>query len=80
MGRRQVVHVNMLSFAHIMNHEATKPLSMTACASVRECKLPSAPGEVPVKAFSDRGSTPLASTKWNAYSILDSHFRTGQIL
>jgi hypothetical protein len=53
----------MLSFAHIMNHEATESLSMTACAGARKCKLPSAPGEVPVEVLSDRGSIPLISTK-----------------
>ena len=62
MGRRQVVNVYMLSFAHIMNHEATKPVRVTVLAQTRECKSPSAPGEVFVKAFSDRGSTPLIST------------------
>lgn len=35
---------------------------MTAYVRARECKEPSAPGEVPVKAFSDGGSTPPAST------------------
>ncbi len=68
MGRRRVVNVHMLSFAHIMNHEATKSLSMTACAGARECKLPSAPGEVSVKVLSDRGSTPLISTIRTAFS------------
>ena len=63
MGRRQVVNVHMLSFAHIMNHEATKPVRVTVFAQARECKAPSAPGEVFVKALSDRGSTPLISTK-----------------
>ncbi len=63
MGRRQVVNVHMLSFAHIMNYEATKPVRVTALAQARERKSPSAPGEVSVKAFSDRGSTPLISTK-----------------
>ena len=63
MGRRQVVNVNMQSFAHIMNHEATKPVRVTAFAQARECKSPSAPGEVFVKVLSDRGSTPLISTK-----------------
>ena len=38
---------------------------MTACAMVRECKEPSAPGEVPEEVFSDGGSTPPASTKKN---------------
>ena len=63
MGRRLVVNVNMLSFAHIMNHEATKPVRVTVFAQARECKAPSAPGEVFVKVLSDRGSTPLISTK-----------------
>ena len=63
MGRRQVVNVHMLSFAHIMNHEATKPVRVTVFAQARECKPPSAPGEVFVKVLSDRGSTPLISTK-----------------
>ena len=36
---------------------------MTARAGVRECKEPSAPGEGPEEALSDRGSTPLASIK-----------------
>ena len=46
-----------------MNHEATKPVRVTAFAQARECKSPSAPGEVFVKVLSDRGSTPLISTK-----------------
>ena len=62
MGRRQVVNVHMQSFAHIMNHEATKPVRVTVFAQARECKPPSAPGEVSVKVLSDRGSTPLIST------------------
>ena len=36
---------------------------MTACVMARECKEPSAPGEVPEEVFSDGGSTPPASTK-----------------
>lgn len=36
---------------------------MTAYVMVRECKQPSAPGEVPEEVFSDGGSTPPASTK-----------------
>ena len=63
MGRRQVVNVNMQSFAHIMNDEATKSVRMTVFAQARESKSPSAPGEVSVKVLSDRGSTPLISTK-----------------
>ena len=35
---------------------------MTACVMARECKEPSAPGEVPEEVFSDGGSTPPAST------------------
>ena len=52
----------MLSFAHATHHEATKSRSVTARAGTRECKEPSAPGEVPVKALSDGGSTPPIST------------------
>ena len=36
---------------------------MTAYVMVRECKQPSAPGEVPEEVFSDGGSTPPASTR-----------------
>ena len=72
MGRRQVVNVNMQSFAHIMNHEATKPVRVTAFAQARECKSPSAPGEVFVKVLSDRGSTPLISTTEPSMKILGS--------
>lgn len=57
-----MVHVSMLSFAHAMNNEATKSPSVTARAGTRECKGPSAPGEVAVKALSDGGSTPPIST------------------
>ena len=49
-----------------MNHEATKPVRVTAFAQARECKSPSAPGEVFVKVLSDRGSTPLISTRINS--------------
>ena len=35
---------------------------MTVHAPARECKQSSAPGESPVKLFSDRGSIPLSST------------------
>ena len=45
-----------------MHHDSTKSVSVTVHGQVRECKLPSAPGEVPVDVFSDRGSTPLGST------------------
>ena len=45
-----------------MNNEATKPASVTARGPARERKEPSAPGEGPSKALSDRGSTPLDST------------------
>ena len=38
MGRRLVVHVCAQSFERTMNNEATKPLSVTAHAWVRECK------------------------------------------
>ena len=77
MRRRRVVNVYMLSFAHIMNNEATKSMSMTACAWVRECKLPSAPGEVSVEVLSDRGSTPLISTTMNRSPILDRIIKIG---
>ena len=63
MGRRLVVNVRMLSFAHTMNDEATKSPSVTVRAGTREWKGPSAPGEVPVKVLSDGGSTPPTSTK-----------------
>ena len=45
-----------------MHHEATKSPRVTAPARARECKEPSAPGEVSVKALSDGGSTPPTST------------------
>ena len=45
-----------------MHHDSTKSVSVTAHGQARECKLPSAPGEVPVDVFSDRGSIPLGST------------------
>ena len=51
-----------VSFAPGMTNEATEPCSMTACVMARECKGPSAPGEVPEEVFSDGGSTPPAST------------------
>ena len=57
-----MVHVRAQSFERTMNHEATKPPRVTAPARVRECKEPSAPGEVSVKALSDGGSTPPTST------------------
>jgi len=62
MGRRLVVNVSAQSFERATHHEATKSLSVTARAGMRECKQPSEPGEVSVKVLSDRGSTPLAST------------------
>ena len=55
-----------------MNHEATKPVRVTAFAQARECKSPSAPGEVFVKVLSDRGSTPLISTTEPSMKILGS--------
>lgn len=36
----------------------------------RECKQPSAPGEVPEEVFSDGGSTPPASTRWTLHEHL----------
>ena len=69
-GRRLVVHVCAQSFERTMNNEATKPCSLTAYAGVRECKWPSAPGEVPEEAFSDGGSTPPASTRWTLHEHL----------
>ena len=45
------------------HHDSTKCRSVTAHAGVRECKELSAPGESPEEVLSDRGPTPLASTK-----------------
>lgn len=45
-----------------MHHDSTKFVSVAAHGQIRECKLPPAPGEVPVDVFSDRGSIPLGST------------------
>ena len=45
------------------HNDSTNPLSVAAHAWVRECNGPPALGEVPVNALSDRGSTPLGSTK-----------------
>ena len=59
-------NVRAVSFARATHHEATKSRSMTACVGTRECKEPSAPGEVPVKTLSDGGSTPPTSTKRKA--------------
>lgn len=58
-----MVPVRAQSFERTMNHEATKPRSVTVRAGARESKEPSAPGEVPVKALSDGGSIPPTSTK-----------------
>ena len=58
-----MVNVRTLSFARAMHHEATKPSSVTVRGWVRECKGSSAPGESPEETLSDRGSTPLASTR-----------------
>ena len=58
-----MVNVSAQSFERAMHNEATKSRRVTAPAGTRECKQPSAPGEVPVKVLSDRGSTPLTSTK-----------------
>ena len=63
-------NVRALSFARTTHHEATKSPSMTACAGTRECKEPSAPGEVPVKTLSDGGSTPPTSTIGPSMKIL----------
>ena len=57
-----MVPVRAQSFERTMNHEATKPRSVTVRAGARESKEPSAPGEVPVKALSDGGSIPPTST------------------
>ena len=57
------MHVRTLSFARTMHYEATETRSVTACGGPRECKQPSAPGEVPVQTLSDGGSTPPTSTK-----------------
>ena len=46
-----------------MHNEATKLRRVFVPAGVRECKEQTAPGEVPSKLLSDRGSTPLGSTK-----------------
>ena len=55
--------------ARTMHYDSTKLVSVAAHGQVRECKLPPAPGEVPVDVFSDRGSIPLGSTNWT----LDEH-------
>ena len=73
MRRRQVVPVRAQSFERTMNHEATKPLSVTARARARECKEPSAPGEVPVQALSDGGSIPPTSTRIGLLFLQDSN-------
>ena len=61
-----MVNVRAQSFERGMHHEATKSPRVTAPARTRECKQPSAPGEVPVKVLSDGGSTPPTSTKKKA--------------
>ena len=63
MGRRSAENVRALSFARTMHHEATESDSVTTHGRRRECKESSAPGEGPEEVLSDRGSTPLASTK-----------------
>ena len=78
MGRRLVVNVRMLSFAHTMHHEATKFLSVTIRAETRECKRSSAPGEVPVKVLSDGGSTPPISTKKSLLEPLSKSKASGE--
>jgi len=45
-----------------MNYEATNSLSLPAGAWMRECRSSDTPVESRVDVFSDRGSTPLAST------------------
>ena len=55
-------NVRTVSFACATHHEATDSPSMAACARMRECKRPPAPGEVPVKMLSDGGSIPPTST------------------
>ena len=42
--------------------EATESVRVSFPVRMRECKGATAPGEVPVKLFSDGGSTPPAST------------------
>ena len=66
----------MVSFAHTTHHEATKFRRVFVPDGMRECKEQTAPGESLSKLLSDRGSIPLISTRWNAYSFLDSPFRT----
>ena len=58
-----MVNVSAQSFERAMHNEATKSRRVTVPAGTRECKQSSAPGEVPVKVLSDRGSTPLTSTR-----------------
>ena len=58
-----MVNVSAQSFERAMHNEATESPRVTVPARTRECKRPSAPGEIPVKMLSDRGSTPLTSTK-----------------
>ena len=50
------------SFERTTHNEATKLRRVFVPAGVRECKEQTAPGEVPSKLLSDRGSTPLGST------------------
>lgn len=54
--------MSSVSFARSTHHEATNLQSVFVRAVMRELKEQTAPGEVLVKLFSDRGSTPLAST------------------
>ena len=67
-----------VSFAPGMTNEATEPCSMTACVMARECKGPSAPGEVPEEVFSDGGSTPPASTKKSLLEPLSKSKASGE--
>lgn len=62
MERRSVVNASRQSFEPAVNNEATKSPSVAARAGTREWKRPPAPGEIPVKALSDGGSTPPIST------------------
>ena len=50
------------SFERTTHNEATKLRRVFVPAGVRECKEQTAPGEVPSKLLSDRGSIPLGST------------------
>jgi len=47
----------------------TELRSVTVHVGARECKYPSAPGEVPSDMLSDAGSTPAGSTITHRYEL-----------